>query len=470
MKIISNTQFPLSEESGSKTAGILASIPCYLILGGSNLRVYLTNTLIPYLMESLNATDYLAVAMLVQSLATIIMLPVGGRIGDMVGRKKLILALQIPYIICVLVCAGAKSIPVFFISYFLLGLFNGMSAGCDAAMLMDLFSGKRRTSFLSMLSPFAAIFGFGGTYIASWVADNFTPQTGLLFLAALAALVFITTWLFYPNLEKERVSMEGFDWAGLGVMISFILPLSLVLSAGGKQIPWGSPITAVLIVVSLVSLFLFIKREKSYDKPIMNINLFKLQNYVPTLIFALIISLLTALNSYVNIYAAQVLKYPPSKTALMGFLGLINIILGPFVGGLINKNGKFKPTMWISVVLFLVVDVFSVFMSPTFAFMMFAVRNGIGVCARTFGYVTWTALYGAILPGDQRGIGIATDRMVTQIGTLINSAVLGLMMNSIVGGIAVSMKYFGILYIIYGLLAVFILAFGIKEPSPREKE
>ena len=467
MKLINNTSFPLDETSSAKSAGILASIPCYLILGGGTLRTYLTNTLVPYLMASLNAADYIAIAMLIQSLATIIMLPVGGRIGDMLGRKKLVLAVQIPYIICVIACANAKTLPVFFATYFLLGLFNGVTGGCEVAMIMDLFSGKRRTSFLSMLSPVAAIFGFGGTYVASWIADRYSPQTGLLALAVVSALVLITTLLFYPNIEKERVSMKGFDWAGLGIMILFIMPLATVLSAGGKQIPWKSMTTLVLLVVSAVALFVFIKRESTYTKPIMNLGLFKVQNFVPTLLFALLISLLTGLNGYVNVYAAQVLEYPPSKTALMGFLGLINIILGPYVGRLINKNSKFKPTMWLSVVFFVIVDIISILMNPSFAFMMFAVRNMIGVCARTFGYVSWTALYGAILPADQRGIGVATDRLFTQVGTLINTAVLGFMMNSIEGGIGVSMKYMGILYLCYGVLAAFILKFMIKEPEAK---
>lgn len=456
--------FPLTESSKVSTR-FLVSLPCYLILGSVTLRTYVINTLIPYLMEDLNASDYLATAMLVQTLAMIIMLPVGGRLGDMFGRKQLTIFTQIPYIICVCICAFSNSIGMFFVFFFLMSMFNGVSNGYESAMLMDIFSGKLRTSYLSYLSPVAAIFGFGGTYVAAWIADLFTPQIGLLFLAFIAILVFIATLFLYPDIKREKATMRGFDWWGLIAMILFVAPLGLMLSAGGNLIPWRSVTMLILGIVCVVALIVFVRRETKYSKPIMSLKLFKVKNYVPTLLFALTISLMTGLTNYVSVYAAQVLQYPAQKTALIGFFGLINIVLGPVVGKLLNRSGKFRPTMWVSIVFFIIADIFTFLISPTFAFIFFAIRSGIGVCCRTFGYVSWNALYGVILPQDQRGIGMATDKLFTQLGTLINTAILGFMMNSIAGGIAVSLKYMAFLYLAYAVVAIVLVQFFIKEPS-----
>ena len=193
------------------------------------------STSLPQVVLALGGMDLYAWAGTGYFLASAIAILIFGRLGDLFGRKPLMIISMILVVVGSVLGGLSQSMEQLIAFRVLQGLGGGMMIATTFAAPADLFPDpRRRVRWLLMISiTFATASGLGPI-----IGGAITQELGwraAFFVTPLAALIgIITTWLYFPRIKPERTASVRLDWLG-----------SLLLS-----IAVGAPLAGIELLTS----------------------------------------------------------------------------------------------------------------------------------------------------------------------------------------------------------------------------
>jgi predicted MFS family arabinose efflux permease len=196
--------------SPSRTVAVLA-------IGG--IVVAMTQTLVVPIVASLptifdapaSGTSWIiTVTLLVGAICT----PVSGRLGDLYGKKKMILVSLLPLALGSAMCAVATTVPVMVAGRGPQGLATGFIP-LGISMLHDLLPKERTAGAISLMSSSLGIGGAFGLPFAAAVAQ-FSSWRFLFWLITVCAVVIgIVIWRAIPAPAARARIRTPFDYIGV---------------------------------------------------------------------------------------------------------------------------------------------------------------------------------------------------------------------------------------------------------------
>jgi len=218
------------------------------------------STSLPQVVLALGGMDLYAWAGTGYFLASAIAILIFGRLGDLFGRKPLMIISMVLVVVGSVLGGLSQSMEQLIAFRVLQGLGGGMMIATTFAAPADLFPDPRsRVRWLLMISiTFATASGLGPI-----IGGAITQQLGwraAFFVTPLAALIgIITTWLYFPRIKPERTASVRLDWLGsLLLSIAVGAPLAgveLLTSQGQSDyrlLGLGMIVTGVAAAVLLV--------------------------------------------------------------------------------------------------------------------------------------------------------------------------------------------------------------------------
>ena len=191
-----------------------------------------------------------------------------GRIGDMLGYRRIFLTGTATSTIAFLVCALAPSYAALLVGRVIQGIGAGLILSCGPALATSLFPEAMRTQ---ILARYMMMFGIGsalGPSVFGWLVEHFGWSAVFSFRIPIAAAAFALAWML-PR--PARGAPEPFDAAG-GALLA--LALSFMLLALNRLRPPG-PETAVLALLAIAGFALFYRQERRTPKPIIDFTPFR---------------------------------------------------------------------------------------------------------------------------------------------------------------------------------------------------
>ncbi len=215
-------------------------------------------------------------------LANAIFVPIWGKLGDTIGRKKVyILGFGI-FIVGSVLAGFAWNLPSMIVFRVIQAIAGSADYPTAMAILAVTFKeGKERAQALGIWSSSFAAASVFGPLLGGPLIDNFGWRSVFLInlpigiVGTLMALRFI-------NESKSEIKTKFFDWWGaitLGVSLSALV---LVLDKGAD---WGwLSLTSTLLYTAIVGfMYIFIQIEKRVPEPIVDLKFFKIPAFVNTL-------------------------------------------------------------------------------------------------------------------------------------------------------------------------------------------
>ncbi|AZQ74408.1 MFS transporter [Streptomyces luteoverticillatus] len=196
-------------------------------------------------------TQWLAAA---YALAMAVGLITGGRLGDVVGRRRTFLIGTAGFTVASLLCAAAVS-PGFLIgARGLQGLFGAVMIPQGLGMIKEMFHGRELGKALGMYGPVMGLSYVGGPVLAGWLvgADWFGAGWRMVFLVnlPLGGLAFLGGWRFLPAsgpTARTRLDLVGAALASAAAL-AVVFPL-----VQGRELGW--PVWAFVSMTAGVALF-----------------------------------------------------------------------------------------------------------------------------------------------------------------------------------------------------------------------
>lgn len=325
----------------------------------------IVGTAMPRIIAELNGLSLYAWVTTAYLLSSTVMVPIWGKLGDLYGRKPVLLAGISIFLLgswlsglsgefgdMPLLGGGMVQLIVF---RALQGIGGGALFTTAFAIIADLYPPRERGRFAGL---FGSVFGLAsvlGPVIGGYFTDHGTFHLGSHVVAG-------WRWVFYLNLPLSLLSLfmiivkmprlshrasGRIDWAGAALMILAFTPLLLALSLGGHAFPWGSPTIVGLLAGSAVALGLFLLAETRASSPILPLDLFRnrvftLANLAGFLLSMAFLGVVTFLPLYMQL--GHGLNATASGLLILPLMGGL-VVSSTIAGRLVTRTGRYKPFM-----------------------------------------------------------------------------------------------------------------------------
>lgn len=261
-----------------------------------------------------------------------------GRLGDMIGYKRVFLYGLAAFTITSVLCGSAQSIWMLIAFRALQGLAASMIMAVGFAIITAAFPPTERGKALGIYAICIAVgLGLGPT-----LGGLITEDLSWRYVFFINVPIGIVALLWGSRIIPRGGTRPGqrLDLAGALTALVFLLTL-LLYANRGEDWGWTSPVSLTLLAIAVVFGVLFLWIEKTSEQPMLNLSLFANRMFS----FASLSSLLNFMAMYALVfltpfYLMFVLNYSILKVGLvMAASPAVTLIVAPLSGAASDRIG-----------------------------------------------------------------------------------------------------------------------------------
>lgn len=339
--------------------------------------------------------------------AMTVAVPIYGKLGDLYGRRRLMLFGMGLFTLASLFCGLAQSMEQLVLARIFQGIGAGGMISVSQAIIGDIVPPRERGRYQGYFSSMYAVASVAGPVLGGYMTEYLSWRWVFLINLPLglgAWLVANHTLVGLPVPQRKPI----IDYVGTLLMIIGLTALLLGITEVGQGHAWRSAEVSGLLACSVVVLGLFVWHERRAREPLLPMHLFANRNAVLcwcTIFFTSFqaISLIVLMP-----LRFQSVTGAGADSAALHLLPLaIGLPIGAyFAGRRTSVTGRYKPMILTGAVL-MPVSILGMALSPPQAFVLsslFMLLSGIAS-----GMQFPTSLVGTQNAVDQRDIGVATS-------------------------------------------------------------
>ncbi|MFE6766539.1 MFS transporter [Streptomyces sp. NPDC057689] len=372
---------------------------------------------------SSNAAWVITVTLLVSAVCV----PVSGRLGDLLGKRRMLLACSVPLIVGSVVCALSSSVVPMIVGRGLQGMGMGM-VPLGIALLRDVVPPEKMSSSIALVSASLGIGGALGLPIASAVAQYASWRVLFWGSAVLAAAICALIWFVIPDVPAGAKG-QRFDVPGALGLAAGLVCLLLAVSKGADW-GWTSTTTIGLFVAAVVVLLAWGFWELRTTDPLVDLR----TTARPRVLITNIASLFVGFGMYAGmLIAPQLLQFPEAtgyglgQTMLQAGLwmapgGIMMMVVSPFGGKLTDARGPKFTLISGVLVIAAAYGLGILLMGSAWGLMLFLMVSSSGV---GLAYGAMPALIMSAVPASETAAANGFNTLMRALGTSVGAAVIG---------------------------------------------
>ena len=407
----------------------LVQIGCICIMLSVAMYGLVFSTLTAPILESVDAMGYVGLFSIFAALGISIMTPIGGKLGDLIGRRNIVVIPGIICIVCGVAFAFARSLVALMSLRLLISLAQGAFTAAPYIIMGLINERKDVPKAMGMLAAAVAVGGFGGSIIAGILTDMNMLTVAILMPALPLILGIVLIGLNMPNQKREgKVTI---DIPGIIALVVTLCAILLSLNFG-SSIGWTNPAIIGGFILGIVALVALIKIEEKAEEPIIPLALFKNKNYTMLLVVGFASYFYqNAMNVYAPIGAMQVMGKSASIAGSLQMPRTLLTIIVPIIAG--TWVGKKTSNMWKAMVgataLAGIPMLAMGFTSPTTPIMIYFVALTFTGIAESFRSVSITPAAQSMLEPKDIGVGTSFVNFFNSLSGTVAATVFAVAYN-----------------------------------------
>lgn len=389
--------------------------------------------LVPVLPELLGATPGdTAWAITATLLAAAIATPTVGRLGDMYGKRRMLLISLAVLVAGSVFCALATNLSIMVVGRVLQGLAAGVIP-LGISIMRDVLPPERLGGATALMSASLGVGGALGLPAAAFVVQKADWHVMFWVAAALAAVAGVLVRLLIPD---TGVRTGGrFDLIGsLGLSVALLLLLLAV--SKGSDWGWGSGVPGAMLVVAAVVLVVWGWWELRTSQPLVDLRVSVRRQVLLTNTASVMFGFSMFAMSLVVpqvIQLPEVTGYGFGRTILIAGLvmapnGLVMMAMSPISARISRARGPKTTLMAGALLVASGYGMSVVLMSGLWQLMIASTIIGAGV---GLAYGAMPALVMAAVPLSETAAANSLNTLMRSIGTSVASAVAGVVIANV---------------------------------------
>ncbi|MFI0085374.1 MFS transporter [Streptomyces bobili] len=376
-------------------------------------------------------------------LAAAVCVPVVGRLGDLLGKRRMLLACAVPLIVGSVVCALASDVVTMIVGRGLQGMGMGMLP-LGIALLRDVLPAEQLSSSIALVSASMGIGGGLGLPIAAAIAQYANWRVLFWGSAGMAVAVTLLIWFLIPDVPAGAKG-QRFDLPGaLGLAVGLV---SLLLAVSkGADWGWGSATTLGLFATAVVVFVAWGFWETRTTDPLTDLR----TTARPRVLLTNLASVFVGFAMYASMLVMpQLLQFPEATGYGLGQSmlatglwmapgGIMMMFVSPLGGKLTNARGPKFTLVCGALVIAAGYGLSMALMGSAWGLMIvgIVINSGVGLA-----YGAMPALVMSSVPVSETAAANGFNTLMRSLGTSIGAAVIGVIlaqMTTTLGGVSLA--------------------------------
>ncbi|HEY2131926.1 MAG TPA: MFS transporter [Acetobacteraceae bacterium] len=295
---------------------------------------------LPAMAASLGAVERISWVVLGYLVANTVAAPVYGRLGDVFGRRRLMLVGLVIFIVASVLCALAGSIVTLTLARVLQGLGGGGLMVQAQALIGENVPARQRGRYQGYLAAVIVCASMFGPVAGGVLTQSFGWPSVFLVNVPLGLLAMALA-MRLPSSAGSRERLR-FDTPGLLLFAGFIVPLLLGLEQVQHFDAAAVPEMAGFFGAAALCLVLFIVREQRAPQPLMSLRLLRMPGVWRSAVMAACSGgLLVSEVTFVPIYLHVVHGASPGQIGVLILPLAATVGVGSLITGqLVSRTGR----------------------------------------------------------------------------------------------------------------------------------
>jgi EmrB/QacA subfamily drug resistance transporter len=403
---------------------IFAGLMVTMLLASLDQTIF--STALPTIVGDLHGVDQQLWVTTAYILASTIMLPVYGKLGDLIGRKGLFIGAIAIFIVGSIVGGLATDMTSLIVGRAIQGLGGGGLMLLSQAIIADVVPARQRGRYMGVMGGVFALSSVAGPLLGGYFTDGPGWRWGLWMNVPLGILA-IASAIFFLRLPKNTKGVPRIDFAGMGLLALASTGVVLITVWGGTTYKWDSLTIMALIAATVIAAVLFVLVERKAPEPIMPLHLFRQANFNLTTGAGLIIGVaMFGALGYLPTFLQMVTGVDATQAGLL----LIPLMAGLLVtsvasGQFVSKTGRYKFLPIIGTAITAVALGLLSTMSPTMPVWQICAYLAIMGIGLGMAMQILILIVQNTFANSEVGTATASNNYFRQIGASIGSAVVG---------------------------------------------
>jgi EmrB/QacA subfamily drug resistance transporter len=426
---------------------VLSQRDIYRVLSGVLLGMFLSAldqsivaTALPAIGRVLGGLENLSWIVAAYLLTSTASTPIYGKLGDLYGRRLMILIAITVFAVGSLLCGLAQNMWQIIAARALQGVGAGGLLSSSQSVIADIIAPRQRGRYQAYFSGIYALATVGGPVVGGLFVDHLSwrwvfwinPPLGVVaFLLCRRALRLLPV----PQLQRR------IDYVGAALLIVAVSCWLFVLTSGGREFAWTSPMALTLVASALLLTALLVVQERRTPEPLLPPRLFANHVVRQAWLASFVITMAQlATGVLMPTFLQLVLGVSAGSSGVMILPMMIGTVVGSFSSGrLMRRTGRYRPVALAAICLATAAQLLLAFeaqsvslpvilvtmafiglgFGPTFPAMMVAGQNGAEL--RDIGIVTSMIAFFRTL-GGSFGIAILWSLLIGSLSRQLAAA------------------------------------------------
>jgi EmrB/QacA subfamily drug resistance transporter len=363
-------------------------------------------------------------------LANAVFVPIWGKLGDMIGRKKVYMMGFSIFILGSVLAGMAWNLT----SMIVFRVIQAIAGSADYPTAMSILTNtfkddKERAQALGIWSASFAAAAVFGPLVGGPLIDHFGWRS--VFLINLpVGIIGMLMAIKYVKESVSKRSTKDFDLLG-GVTLGVSLSALVLVLDKGMDWGWLSSASLISYAVSILFAYLFVRVEQKAAEPIVDLKFFSNQMFVSTLLnnFIVFMGMMGSIF-LIPVFAQTFLGYTATQTGYLFIPMAVFMMLGAPIGGkLTGKVSSRIVIFWSTIVagcgmlLFSLLDPRSTAIDIIVPLCVMAFGMGFGMAQRT-------NIIASVVPKHEIGAASSVLALARNIAGAFGIAFFGTILNN----------------------------------------
>jgi EmrB/QacA subfamily drug resistance transporter len=205
-------------------------------------------------------------------MAQVVSMPLYGKLGDQLGRKRVLLSAVILFVVGSMACGLAQSMNELLVARFVQGIGGGGLGSVAMAVTADIIPAKQLGRWMGYQGAVFAVASLMGPLLGGLFVDHLSWRWAFYINLpiGLIALAIITTQLHVPYRRKAH----SLDWVGAVIIMITLSAFTVLASIGGTDFGWLSGEALLFGSVIIAGTAAFVLWERRAVEPVLPLRLF----------------------------------------------------------------------------------------------------------------------------------------------------------------------------------------------------
>jgi EmrB/QacA subfamily drug resistance transporter len=358
-------------------------------------------------------------------LSASVMTPIVGRLGDMFGKARTLVAVLVVLALGTLVAAVATTLPLMLVGRVIQGA-GGAIFPLGFGIIRDEFPRERVPQGIALMSAIIGIGGGLGIVLAGPIVSAFSYHWLFWIPLVLVVIATVATVFFVP--ESPIKSPGRVNWSGAALLSAWLVCLLVAISEGTSW-GWGDARILGLLVATVVLAFAWAHNEQRAVEPLIDMEMMRIRgvwtvNGAAFLVGAGMYSSFILIPQFVEMPKSVGFGFAASITGAGLFLlpsTVAMLIVSPLAGRMASRIGARVPLVLGCAVTTLSFAMLAVAHSQRWEIYLAAALLGTGI-GLAFASLA-NLIVDAVRP-EQTGVATGVNTVMRSLGGAVGSTIV----------------------------------------------